>query len=137
MSTFVISRLDYCNAIVAGLPQSMMVPFQRVQNAAVRMVKRLGSRDHITEVRRNLHWRPITYRVIYKLCILMHMVHIGCGPGYISELVSATSALPGRIGLHSSGGNRYEIPVIPPQDWRTSFLLCWSCSLEQFTNHSN
>ena len=41
-----------------------MAPFQRVQNAVVRMVKRLGSRDHITEARRNLHWLPIKYRVI-------------------------------------------------------------------------
>ena len=95
VSTFVISRLDYRNAILAGLPQSTMAPFQRVQNAAVRMVKNLGSRDHITDARCNLHWLAIKYRVIYKLCILMHMVHIDCDPGYISELVYATSALSG------------------------------------------
>ena len=95
VSTFVISRLDYCNGILVGLPQSTIAPFQRVQNAAVRIVKGLSPRDHITEARRNLHWLPIKSRVIYKPCILMHMVHIGCGPGYISELVSATSAHPG------------------------------------------
>ena len=84
-----------------------MAPFQRVQNAAVRMVKKTRFSDHITEARRNLHWLPIKYRVIYKLCILMHMVRIGCSPN-----VSATSALPGRSRLRPSGGNRYEIPVI-------------------------
>ena len=42
----------------------------------------------------------------------MHMVHIGCGPSYISEFISTTSALPGRSRLRSSRGNRYEIPVI-------------------------
>ena len=110
--TFVISRLNYCNAILEGLPQSTMAPFQRVQNAAVMIVKRVGSRYHITEARRNLHWLSIKYRVIYKLCILIHMVHIRCGPSYISELVFATSALPGRSRLRSSGGNRYEISVI-------------------------
>ena len=89
-----------------------MSSFQRVQNAAIRMVKRLGSRDHITEAQRNLHWLPIKYGVIYKLYILMHMVHIGCCPGYIFELVSATTALPGRSRLRSSGENRYQIPVI-------------------------
>ena len=26
---------------------------------------------------------------VYYICIVMHIVHIGCGPGYISELVSA------------------------------------------------
>ena len=112
VSTFVISRLDYCNRILVGLPQSTIAPFQRVQNAAVRIVKGLSPRDHITEARRKLHWLPIKYRVIYKLCILMHMVHIGCGPGYISELVSATSAHPGWSRLRSSVRNRYEIPTI-------------------------
>ena len=137
VSTFIISRLDYCNAILAGLPQSMMASFQHVKNAMVRMIKRLGARHHITEARHNLHWLLITYRVIYKLCILMHMVHIDCGPGYISELVSATSALPVRSRRRSSGGNRYELLVDQPQDWSTSFLLCWSFRLKQFTNHSN
>ena len=42
----------------------------------------------------------------------MHMVYIGCRPGYISELVSAASALSERSRLRSFGGNRYEIPVI-------------------------
>ena len=89
-----------------------MAPFQHVQNAAVRMVKRLGSRDHITEARCNLHWLPIKYRVIYKMSILMYMILIGCGLGYIFKLISATSALPGQSRLRCSGGNRYEIPVI-------------------------
>ena len=104
--------LDFYNAILAGLPKSTMAPFQRAQNAAVRMTKRLGSRDHISQSWRNLHWLPIRYHVIYKLCILMHMVHNGFSPGYISELVSAMSALPGRRRLRSTCGNRYEIPVI-------------------------
>ena len=108
MLTIVIRRLDYCNAILAGLPQSTIAPFQRMQNAAVRIVKRLGPRDHITEVRRNLYWLPIKYRVIYKLCILMHMVHIGCGPGYISKLISATSAHPGRSRLSEKQGTSLQ-----------------------------
>ena len=66
VSTFVISRMDYCNAILAGLPQSTMAPFQRVQNAAVRMFKSLGSRDHITEARRNMHGLHIKYRVVIR-----------------------------------------------------------------------
>ena len=126
-----LSLLDDCNAILAGLPQWTIAPFQRVQNAAITMVKRLGSRDHITEAQRNLHWLPIKYRVMYKLCIPMHLFHIGCGSGYISELGSPRTkktTLFRRKPLWD--------PCDPPQYWRTSFLLCWFCSLEQFANHS-
>ena len=75
---------------------------------------------------------------IAKLCILIHMVHIGCGSGYISELVSATSALPGRIRLRSSGWHRYEIPAILHKIGERAFsyagLAAWNSLLTTLTN---
>lgn len=44
----VMSRLDYCNAVLAGVPQSTLEPLQRVQNAAARLVHQLDVRDHVT-----------------------------------------------------------------------------------------
>jgi len=38
VSAFILSRLDYCNAVLAGLPRSTLDPLQRVQNAAARLV---------------------------------------------------------------------------------------------------
>ena len=35
---FVTSRLDYCNSVLAGLPQVALEPLQRVQNAAARLI---------------------------------------------------------------------------------------------------
>jgi len=34
----IMSRLDYCNSMLAGLPTSKLQPLQRVQNAAARLV---------------------------------------------------------------------------------------------------
>ena len=42
------SRLDYCNAILAGVPQSTLEPLQRVRNAAARTVHQLNVRYHVT-----------------------------------------------------------------------------------------
>ena len=48
VSAFVLSRLDYSNAALAGLPQATLRPLQRTQNSAARLVANLGSRDHNT-----------------------------------------------------------------------------------------
>ena len=45
VTAFVISRLDYCNSVLAGLPKSSIAPLQRVQNAAARLICALGPRD--------------------------------------------------------------------------------------------
>jgi len=59
VSAFILSRLDYCNAVLAGLPKSTIAPLQRVQNASARLVARLGPRDHVTSTIRDLHWLPV------------------------------------------------------------------------------
>jgi len=73
-SVFILSRLDYCNIILAGLPKSSIATLQRVQNAAARLVLGLGPRDHIVDGLRQLHWLPVEVRIRYKMCLLMHMV---------------------------------------------------------------
>lgn len=48
VTAFVMSRLDYCNAVLAGLPLSTTAPLQRVQNAAARLITGIGPRDHVS-----------------------------------------------------------------------------------------
>ena len=38
VSAYIASRLDYCNSVLAGLPQNIIAPLQRVQNAADRVI---------------------------------------------------------------------------------------------------
>ncbi len=38
VQALVISRLDYCNALLAGFPSSTIKPLQMIQNAAARLV---------------------------------------------------------------------------------------------------
>jgi Reverse transcriptase (RNA-dependent DNA polymerase) len=56
---FVLSRLDYRNSILAGLPKSAIMPLQRVQNAAARLILDLRMNEHVTPALRQLHWLPI------------------------------------------------------------------------------
>ena len=105
--------MDYCNTILAALPQSSIDPLQRVQNAAARLITGTGTRDHITPALRSLHWLPVKFRITFKLCVLMHLVHIRpCSCLYLSDIVTATADLPSRGRLRSPNTFRYELPIL-------------------------
>ena len=72
VSAYIISRLDYLNSVLAGLPKSTTAPLQRVQNSAARLVKRLGPRIRISSAFRDLHWLLVNFHIAYKLCLMMH-----------------------------------------------------------------
>ena len=50
VSAFVLSRLDYCNALLSDVPQYPLDRLQRVQNAAARLTVKAFNSDHITPV---------------------------------------------------------------------------------------
>ena len=91
VSTFIVSRLDYCNSVLAGLPRWTTEPLQQVLNAAARLVLNLQPRDHVTPALQKLHWLPIDYRITYKLCVIMHFVHTKRAPQYLSDSVQTVA----------------------------------------------
>ncbi len=52
----VLSRLDYCNALLAGLPVSSIKPLQLIQNVAARFIFNEPKIMHVTPLFINLHW---------------------------------------------------------------------------------
>ena len=66
---FITPRMDYCNSVLAGLPQVTLEPLQRVQNAAMRLILDLNMWDHVSLGLRQLHWLPVRWRIQHKLCI--------------------------------------------------------------------
>jgi len=87
VQALVISRLDYCNSLLYGLPSTLINRLQRVQNAAARVVTRAGKREHITPVLFQLHWLPVRYRITFKIFLLTYRVH-GLAPAYLTALLA-------------------------------------------------
>ena len=106
----VISRLDYCNSVLASVPLATLEPLQRVQNAAARLIFELSPREHITPSLLQLHWLPVSWRIQFKLCSIMHSVHTGRCPAYLTNIVHPVTARQSCSGLWSSSMADYQLP---------------------------
>ena len=87
------------NALLNGISEQQIHKLQIVQNSAARVLTDTRKFDHITPVRRELHWLPIRERIQYKTALLTWKAHNNMAPSYISELLT---------------------PYIPPRTLRSS-----------------
>ena len=72
----VTSVMDYANRTSLGVPQVHTNRHQRLQNMAACNICRYGPRDHVTPLRKELHWLPIEARPVFKiLCYTYKAIH--------------------------------------------------------------
>jgi hypothetical protein len=56
VASLVLTKLDYGNATLAGVPAHQIHRLQAVMNAAARLIFHTSRHDHITPLLRRLHW---------------------------------------------------------------------------------
>jgi len=101
-TSFIMTRVDYCNVVLAGLPQCELQQLQTVVNAAARLTAGAQKYDHVTPLLKDLHWLRVPERNTYKLCALTFRCLNGLALQYLSELLQPVSDLESRQRLRSS-----------------------------------
>jgi len=103
---------------------------------------RISYQDHVTTALRHLRWLHVQYRIFYKLCLLMHLVHFHKAP-LIADIVTLrpTASVSSHGRLQSASSSRYEQPRMRLEFGKRCFSYAapaaWNTlppSLQQLTN---
>jgi len=127
--SLVLTRLDYSNSVLAGLPVYLVRRLQSVLNAAARLAYHLRRSDHICDALACLHSLCDPERIEFKIAVLTYKVVHGIAPGYLGPFTRVAD-LPRRRSLRSLWTNRLVVPtsrlstvgsrafpIVGPQTW--------------------
>ena len=111
-ATFICTRVDYGNAVYAGLTLSRISQLQSVLNAAARLIGGIPKFAHIScFIREELHWLPMQKRIEFKILMLMRNCLASQAPVYLRELCVLVLSIPDRRFHHSAMQGDLVVPM--------------------------
>jgi hypothetical protein len=87
VNALITPHLDYGNALLYGIHKKLEKKLQLAQNSAARLICRASKREHITPIRKDLHWLPIHARIKYKILTLVWKALNDQSPLYLKNLI--------------------------------------------------
>ena len=111
LRALVISKLDYCNSVLAGVTRTQLARLQSVLNAAARLVFHARRSEHVTPLLRDLHWLKVPERIQFRLCVLTFRCLHGSAPTYLSDGLHLTTASEVNRRLRSADVLTLSVPA--------------------------
>jgi len=113
VTALVLSRVDYGNAMLAGLPARQLCRLQSVLHAAARIVFSARKFDHMTPLLQELHWLRVPERITLKLASLVFRCLNGTAPVYLADSITRSADVDTRrsLRLRSSSSTAVVVPV--------------------------
>ena len=88
---FITSKLDYCSSLLYGCRKTQLKKLQYVQNTAAKIVTQIRKFDRITPVLFDLHWLQVSYRIVFKILLLVFKSLNNLSPSYLADRLSYQS----------------------------------------------
>ena len=83
--SLILSRIDYCNALLYRAPTGTIQKLQRVQTNAARIVLQMPRRSHAKPLLHSPHWLPVDRLIIHKIAVVTLKVQRTATPAYLSR----------------------------------------------------
>jgi len=88
VNSFIVSRINFCNSLLAACSQQQLDKLQRISNYAARVIYGGRRGNHVIRplLRDNLRWLRIREQITLKLCLLVYKATHGLAPSYIADM---------------------------------------------------
>ncbi len=118
---FITSKIDMNNALLHGVAWKHVKRLQMVQNSAARLITGTHKFASITPILKELHWLPVTRRIVFKVCLLVFKCLQGLAPAYLSDCLSCYN---GPSSLRSAGQGLLQVKKTDTLWGDRSFAVC-------------
>ena len=136
VQSLILSKLDYCNSLLAGTPECHLSRLQCVQYMACRVVCNLRKFDHVSPSMCSLHWLKVREHIAFKIAYMVYCCTNGLALDYLADLLPSTThnrslrsstsgSLPSvrcRTSLASVG----SFSVVGPKIWNNLPPAVWA-----------
>ena len=92
INSLITCHLDLFNGCLSAFPDYQITKLQKLQNGCARLIFRLPKHLHITPFIHQLHWLKLSYRITFKVCLLVWKCFHGLAPEYLTELLKYSSS---------------------------------------------
>ncbi len=67
---FITNKMDNCNSLLFGLPNTLLYKFQHLQNSTAKLITGKPKHDHNTPEQIKLHRFPVKERISFKILLI-------------------------------------------------------------------
>ena len=107
VKTLVLSKVDYCNALYAGINKSEVRKLGDTSNSVIRFIFKIKDWEVDLKVYyKKAHILPADLRIKYKVCLLVHKALEGSSPHYIRQLICLYHEQSNKQGLRAFSDKR-------------------------------
>jgi len=110
VQALVVSKVDYCNAVLVGILGYLQKQLQSVLNAAALLIYSAKNYDHITPLLRELHWLRVPERIQFRLCVLAYRCLTDTALQYLADTLSLSTNVAARCHLRSADSWTLQLP---------------------------